>query len=507
MPIVGDIKNLYSDVEKTRALFPTTKVEAVSDEDGTGLNVILENMVYTGNAVEDSEVIPVNADTLGGRLAEEYATQNYVATKIAEAQLGGDGGDIDLSGYATKDEVSNHTNDKNNPHGMTIAQIGAAPDGYVTYTGWFNSEDMLDSKLTESYSAIADGKIGFAELESTSNAITLTQGKWFFTMYRSSAEYGVVTAIRYDSANVVAIMQRSLIGGTWGAWQNGSPSAFAPAGYGFGEKVGRYCADCHVVTQLGLYYVDENTANLPNGVISGVLMVEGRHTTYNNGVDLYLTLKREAEIWYCYYSSWAGAWQPWVEGSPSAFAPGGYGLGQAQASAPENNDANLAIYNGVYTVYSSTVNSPQLDGVLVVSTRSYGYAHQTLIPTYYKGCVITRQQDNGTWGNWEWLNPPMAPGTEYRTLERWQGKPVYTKLLSFGALPNGTEKSFGHGITDMEHPLSIDMFCTNGNWEFTLPSAYATETTVAFNTSTVIVTTTNNRSSYDGYAILKYTKK
>lgn len=117
-----------------------------------------------------------------------------------------------------------------------LQKIGAAPAGYVAYTGWFNSDDMLTTKLTEAYAGIADNKIGFAELESTSNTITLTQGKWFFTMYRSSAEYGVVTAIRYDSANVVAIMQRSLIGGTWGAWKNGSPSAFAPAGYGLGTS-------------------------------------------------------------------------------------------------------------------------------------------------------------------------------------------------------------------------------------------------------------------------------
>lgn len=28
----------------------------------------------------------------------------------------------------------------------------------------------------------------------------------------------------------------------------------------------------------------------------------------------------------------------------------------------------------------------------------------------------------------EWINPHMVPGTEYRTIERFNGKPVYTKL-------------------------------------------------------------------------------
>jgi hypothetical protein len=85
----------------------------------------------------------------------------------------------------------------------------------------------------------------------------------------------------------------------------------APAGYGLGEKVGRYCADCYSGTQLGLYYVDGNTANMPNGATGGVLLVEGKSTTYNYGVDFYLTLKSGVQIWHCYYSSWAGQWQPW----------------------------------------------------------------------------------------------------------------------------------------------------------------------------------------------------
>ena len=36
-----------------------------------------------------------------------FATESYVKNEIANAQLGGDGGDIDLSGYATKDDLNN----------------------------------------------------------------------------------------------------------------------------------------------------------------------------------------------------------------------------------------------------------------------------------------------------------------------------------------------------------------------------------------------------------------
>ena len=34
-------------------------------------------------------------------------------------------------------------------------------------------------------------------------------------------------------------------------------------------------------------------------------------------------------------------------------------------------------------------------------------------------------------GNGEWLNPPMVDGEEYRTTERWMGKPVLTKIVAF----------------------------------------------------------------------------
>lgn len=44
MSITGKIKTLFSDVAKTEALFPRTKTSAVSDDNGVGLDVILENV-------------------------------------------------------------------------------------------------------------------------------------------------------------------------------------------------------------------------------------------------------------------------------------------------------------------------------------------------------------------------------------------------------------------------------------------------------------------------------
>ena len=40
----GKIKTLYSDKEKTEALFPRTKISAISDDEGRGLDAILEDI-------------------------------------------------------------------------------------------------------------------------------------------------------------------------------------------------------------------------------------------------------------------------------------------------------------------------------------------------------------------------------------------------------------------------------------------------------------------------------
>lgn len=64
-----------------------------------------------------------------------YATKNYVATEIAQAQLSGGGGsgDVDLSGYATKDDLNNYA---------TKAEL----DNYVTPEELVKVSIAIDNK-------------------------------------------------------------------------------------------------------------------------------------------------------------------------------------------------------------------------------------------------------------------------------------------------------------------------------------------------------------------------
>lgn len=53
---------------------------------------------------EDIPSIPTKTSDLEND--SQFATEEFVKNKIAEAELGGEGGDIDLSGYATKEELN-----------------------------------------------------------------------------------------------------------------------------------------------------------------------------------------------------------------------------------------------------------------------------------------------------------------------------------------------------------------------------------------------------------------
>lgn len=86
-----------------------------------------ENMISKikiGNIEYELETTIDNVNGLQNVL-DEKATENFVLNKIAEARL--DGSDIDLSGYATKDEVPTKTSDLVNDSGYLTAATETDP--------------------------------------------------------------------------------------------------------------------------------------------------------------------------------------------------------------------------------------------------------------------------------------------------------------------------------------------------------------------------------------------
>ena len=66
----------------------------------------------------------------------------------------------------------------------------------------------------------------------------------------------------------------------------------------------------------------------------------------------------------------------------------------------------------------------------VTISGSTQYKVQIVYPDAFSNCSAQREMPtNEIWGAWEWVNPPMQLGIEYRTTERYIGKPVYVKVV------------------------------------------------------------------------------
>lgn len=114
-------------------------------------------------------------------------------------------------------------------------------------------------------------------------------------------------------------------------------------------------------------------------------------------------------------------------------APSGYGLG-THATGLANVDLNDVTKVGFYCFDAGVgvENAPtSLPSIFTVKPfYNESYAEQECILIDGKGTKLRRIRHNGVWQPWEYENPPMTLWEEYRTTERWMGKPVYTKMVS-----------------------------------------------------------------------------
>lgn len=135
-------------------------------------------------------------------------------------------------------------------------------------------------------------------------------------------------------------------------------------------------------------------------------------------------------------------------------APGGFGLGGVVADAPENNegfaDANLITATGFYRAVRNVLYS----GWHYIIHLNYDSNTALQLAAYTSGEVYgAREKRLNVWGEWEHTNPPMELGVEYRTTERFFGKPVYYKIVDCGQIADN--KQVEHGIVNMRYCISF----------------------------------------------------
>lgn len=109
--------------------------------------------------------------------------------------------------------------------------------------------------------------------------------------------------------------------------------------------------------------------------------------------------------------------------------------------------------------------------------------------------------DPSAWQPFEWEHPPMQLGVEYRTLERYNGKPVYAKAINFGQAPNATYKDVSHGIENFSQLVSYTGMMGGAN----LIEASAVDS-IQINASIIRITTNTDVSASYVLLVLRYTK-
>ena len=211
-----------------------------------------------------------------------------------------------------------HMEDTSNPHGVTYSQVGAAPELAYKFTpewakthqarndvmniltnGNLDAENMHDSYIaTEDASTLVNSPVTSGAFRATREVKVIPNGSKYdicVTLYETYPVAGRIWTRLYDGSNWTP------------KWQDSFD--FAPSGYGLGETLGKYCTDCFSIDKGGLYYVDANTANIPEGVIRGVVLA--MITKADTTKEPILMLISGANVAFSYYSSYAGSYQPW----------------------------------------------------------------------------------------------------------------------------------------------------------------------------------------------------
>jgi hypothetical protein len=181
-------------------------------------------------------------------------------------------------------------------------------------------------------------------------------------------------------------------------------------------------------------------------------------------------------------------------------APAGYGLGANITRLPDYTLLDITT-SGFYSIDGSIGEKVPVDeNYFWYSNMLKIGAFQFLHGTNTNSMVVR----NNFTGTEEWVNPPMEVGVEYRTTERWMGKPVYTSLVNAGAYPETGLRNAETGIV----ATGIVRFHASAGYA-SLPRAGSMEINTFHNNGKLIVqlnTTGERINNNDVYVTLYYIK-
>ena len=341
--------------------------------DGTVRSEGEETLYSYGNAGSTADYMPA------------YSTETVVEKQMDLVTWVGNTAQVDLtieSGLFVnqKDFMSHaarHAVDGEDP--ITPESIGAAPAGliygYYEIASWTQFEDALKKIIAGLKSWEKNRFIFYVKALD----LELFSGHWFFEVEKKYSTDAYITG-----TNDIYTVKMYFNGSTFDEMRWVNPPFYAGKEYRTADQ-------------------------------------KGGKTVYKmRGTDGVLKYRLEGEAEWRTHAQETGA------------APSGYGLGETSGRI-EGTDLNKMVNVGFYALPGPTaVNYPSqmrfaYYGTLLVERRGGDIIHQTV--RRENQIAIRYSGDNGTtWGPWEYLNPELMIGEEYRTTERYQGAAVFKKV-------------------------------------------------------------------------------
>lgn len=207
-------------------------------------------------------------------------------------------------------------------------------------------------------------------------------------------------------------------------------------------------------------------------------------------------------------------WLPTPEEIGAALT--GYGLGTGGVYPSSLGLTGCAIARGgFYRWDTKTEDAPFANGAMLVLPRnkdSAAFQIACCASGADKGTIAVRVYSASAASEWEYINPPMVTGTEYRTTKRVAGNVVYTKRFSFGTLPKETSRRVQiPGYTNAYSMQNIKFIAKSNTADNSMQLAYGADPGFFVEETSpgvinVVVNTNGDFSGYTGYVTIEYTK-
>lgn len=194
-----------------------------------------------------------------------------------------------------------------------------------------------------------------------------------------------------------------------------------------------------------------------------------------------------------------------------AAAPDGFGLGTINRVVTDFDTVKL---NGWYYGAAGTAHTPDSANSWSVRVTNLGNSSDVCIQDAYTLINVNRYLhcrrlvyvSTATQNNpWEWVNPPMHLGVEYRTTDRYLDKPVYVQAVNFGTLPNANTKSVTWATSGVVLAV-LSAEATSNLGEPLGLGASLSGTEITANKTTLYIKSSGNYADNTAVFRVKYTK-